>query len=141
MKILVLNGSPKGELSVTMQYVRYMQKRNPTHDFAINHISQRIKLLDEHPEAFAEVIGQVRTADALLWATPVYYFLVPTQYKQIGAYDFPQRDLRQRIATTALATLLRLPGPRERIRRNMKQQMVAPYRKVVDAVPAQGTAA
>ncbi|MCK4349089.1 MAG: hypothetical protein KAW47_10775 [Thermoplasmatales archaeon] len=27
MKIIVLNGSPKGDLSVTMQYVAYIQKR------------------------------------------------------------------------------------------------------------------
>jgi hypothetical protein len=32
MKIIVLNGSPKGELSVTMQYVHYLQKVFPDNE-------------------------------------------------------------------------------------------------------------
>ena len=35
MKIIVLNGSPKGELSVTMQYVAYLAKLYPQHEFDI----------------------------------------------------------------------------------------------------------
>ncbi len=33
MKIVVLHGSPKGEVSVTMQYVRYLQHTFPRHEF------------------------------------------------------------------------------------------------------------
>ena len=29
MKIVVLNGSPKGDISVTMQYVAYLKKKFP----------------------------------------------------------------------------------------------------------------
>ena len=43
MKITVLNGSPKGELSVTMQYVAYLAKLYPQHEFNIYHIAQRLK--------------------------------------------------------------------------------------------------
>ncbi len=32
MKITVLSGSPKGDDSVTLQYVRYMEKTFPAHD-------------------------------------------------------------------------------------------------------------
>ena len=32
MKIIVLNGSPKGDISVTMQYVRFIQKKFPQHE-------------------------------------------------------------------------------------------------------------
>jgi len=32
MKIVVLNGSPKGPVSVTMQYVSYIAKRHPEHE-------------------------------------------------------------------------------------------------------------
>jgi len=42
MKIIVLNGSPKGDVSVTMQYVAYIQKRFPRHELKIINISQRI---------------------------------------------------------------------------------------------------
>jgi hypothetical protein len=35
MKIVVLNGSPKGEYSVTLQYVHYIQKKFPGHEWKI----------------------------------------------------------------------------------------------------------
>jgi hypothetical protein len=41
MNILVLNGSPKGELSVTRQYVAYLQKKLSTHTFKIEQVAQR----------------------------------------------------------------------------------------------------
>ena len=43
MKITVLNGSPEGMTSATMQYVRYIQQKFPQHDLQIVHISQRLK--------------------------------------------------------------------------------------------------
>jgi len=33
MKIAVLNGSPKGQISVTMQYVRFLQQKFPEAEF------------------------------------------------------------------------------------------------------------
>jgi len=30
MKIIVLNGNPKGDTSVTMQYIAYIRKKFPT---------------------------------------------------------------------------------------------------------------
>lgn len=43
MKITVLNGSPKGELSVTMQYIKFIQKKFPEHELKIINISNKIK--------------------------------------------------------------------------------------------------
>ena len=43
MHILVLNGSPKGKDSVTLQTVNYLQILNPGHSFEILHVGQRIK--------------------------------------------------------------------------------------------------
>ena len=82
MNVLVLNGSPKGELSVTLQYVAYVQKKCPAHTFKIVHVSQRIKRLERDAAAFAEVLADVRAADLVLWATPVYYMLAPGQLKR-----------------------------------------------------------
>jgi multimeric flavodoxin WrbA len=82
MNILVLNGSPKGDLSITLQYVAYLQKAFASHTFKIEHIAQRIKRLERDPAAFEAILGEVRATDLVLWATPVYYFLVPGQVKR-----------------------------------------------------------
>jgi|GEM_PF-5297791 len=43
MKIAVLNGSPKGLTSVTMQYVHYIQKQFPEHELEIVGIHSRAR--------------------------------------------------------------------------------------------------
>ena len=82
MKITVLNGSPKGMTSVTMQYVHYIQKKFPQHELKIINISQRIKKIESDERAFQEILGEVKSSDGVLWASPVYYFLVPANYKR-----------------------------------------------------------
>jgi len=82
MKICVLNGSPKGKNSVTMQYVRFLELAFPAHTFVIEHVAQRIAAIEAHDEDFSKVITSVASADALLFATPVYYMLVPAQLKR-----------------------------------------------------------
>lgn len=82
MKICVLNGSPKGRQSVTMQYVRFLELAFPGHTFVIEDVGQRIAALEAHEEDFSRVIASVTSADAVLFATPVYYMLVPSQLKR-----------------------------------------------------------
>lgn len=81
MKIIVLNGSPKGPTSVTMQYVDFMRKKNPQHDFEIIHIAQQIRQI-ETSERFNEIIAAIKGADGILWAFPVYICLVHAHYKR-----------------------------------------------------------
>ena len=45
MKVLVLNGSPKGDKSVTMQFVRYVAKKRPDHEWKIVNVAQLIRML------------------------------------------------------------------------------------------------
>jgi hypothetical protein len=52
-------------------------------------------------------------------------------YKQMGIYDFPQKDWGIRMLNVATAGLLRLPGFRREFARRIKSQMVQPYQKVV----------
>ena len=47
MNILVLNGSPKGEYSVTLQTVRYWEKRYAEHTFEVQNVGQRIRVLEQ----------------------------------------------------------------------------------------------
>jgi multimeric flavodoxin WrbA len=82
MKIIVLNGSPKGETSVTMQYIHFIQKKFPQHELKILNISQRIKKIEKDEKAFQDIIDQVRSSDAVLWAFPLYIFLVHSGYKR-----------------------------------------------------------
>jgi len=82
MKIAVLCGSPKGELSITLQYVRFIQKKFPQHEFRIFHISEKIKEIEKNEKLFLDIIDEIRNSDGVLWAFPVYIFLVPSQYKR-----------------------------------------------------------
>ena len=82
MKITVLNGSPKGATSVTMQYVHYIQKKFPQHELRIFNISQRIKKIEKDVQAFQEILESIRSSDGILWASPVYSYLVPANYKR-----------------------------------------------------------
>ena len=82
MKILVLNGSPKGTVSVTMQYIHYIQKKFPQHELKITNISQKIKKIEKEPQAFQDILDEITSCDGILWASPVYYLLVPANYKR-----------------------------------------------------------
>jgi len=82
MKIVVLNGSPKGETSVTMQYVAWIQKKFPQHELKIINIAQRIKSIEKDEKSFQEIIEDVRSANGVLWAFPLYIFTVASQYKR-----------------------------------------------------------
>jgi predicted secreted protein len=42
VKITVLNGSNKGDQSVTLQYVRFIQKTFPQHELTVVHGAQKI---------------------------------------------------------------------------------------------------
>jgi len=82
MKIVVLNGSPKGIHSITLQYVSFLEKKYPQHTFQIFQIAHDIRKIEADEASFREIIDQVKEADALLWAFPLYYFLVSAQYKR-----------------------------------------------------------
>ena len=76
MNILVLNGSPKGEYSITLQTVRYLERLHPEHSFDVLHVGQRIKSLERD---FSSVTAQIERADLLLFSYPVYTFIAPSQ--------------------------------------------------------------
>ncbi|MFP4363956.1 MAG: NAD(P)H-dependent oxidoreductase [Spirochaetia bacterium] len=82
MNILVLNGSPKGRASVTMQYMEFYEKIFPQHRFTVIDAAQQVKKFETNREAFQEVIYQVKESDLLIWAFPLYFMLVCSQYKR-----------------------------------------------------------
>ena len=82
MKIIVLNGSPKGDISVTMQYVHFLQKKFPRHELKILNIAQRMKAIEKKEDAFREIIDEIRSGNGVLWAFPLYFLLVHSNYKR-----------------------------------------------------------
>lgn len=81
MKITVLSGSPKGDLSITLQYVKLIQKKTPQHTFKVHHVSQNIQRIERDRQVFLSIIDDILTSDGILWSFPVYVFLIPSQYK------------------------------------------------------------
>ena len=50
MKILVLNGSPKGQNSITLQTTNYLKILHPEHEFSVLDAGQKIKALEKDLE-------------------------------------------------------------------------------------------
>ena len=63
MHILVLNGSPKGKNSITLQTVRYIEKLCKHQTFEILHVGQRIKALEKN---FSPAKEALERADLIL---------------------------------------------------------------------------
>ena len=76
MNILVINGSPKGNNSITLQTVLYLEKLNPNHKFNILNVGAKIKSLEKD---FTPAIEAIKAADVLLFSYPVYTFIAPCQ--------------------------------------------------------------
>ena len=93
MKIAVLNGSPKGQISVTLQYVSFLQRKYPEVEFQIFDVALKIKKLEEDDKFFEDTIAQIASADAVLWAFPLYFFLVSSQYKRFIELVFERESI------------------------------------------------
>ncbi len=76
MRIAVLSGSPKGEYSITLQTIRYLEKVYSAHDFHVVHVGQRIRALEKD---MASALAEIAAADLLLFVYPVYTFIAPYQ--------------------------------------------------------------
>lgn len=76
MKIAVINGSPKGKYSITLQTVLYLKKKYPDHEFSILHAGQKIKALEKD---FSQAKELLESSDAVLFSYPVYTFFAPSQ--------------------------------------------------------------
>ena len=80
MRILVLNGSPKGENSTTVQTAFYLQALHPEHTFVFLPVGQRIK---GYEKDFSPVRAALQEADLILFCYPVYTFIAPYQLHRL----------------------------------------------------------
>ena len=76
MKILIINGSPAGDDSITLQTLRYIRKFFPEHDWQLLNAAKRIRALEAD---FAPALQALERAELLIFCYPVYTFLVPAQ--------------------------------------------------------------
>ncbi|MBR2472584.1 MAG: NAD(P)H-dependent oxidoreductase [Clostridia bacterium] len=76
MNILVINGSPKGKYSITLQTINYLERRFPDHNFNILNAGQSIRSIERN---FTKSRDMLIEADAILFSYPVYTFIAPSQ--------------------------------------------------------------
>ncbi|MBR3396645.1 MAG: NAD(P)H-dependent oxidoreductase [Lachnospiraceae bacterium] len=97
MNVLVINGSPKGENSITLQTVLYLEKHNPNTEFTVLHAGQQIR---KYEKDFSEAAAALEKADLILFAYPVYTFIVPAQlHRFIELIKEDGTDLKGKFAT------------------------------------------
>ena len=96
-KILVINGSPKGKYSITLHTALYLQKKFKDCSFEFLHASQKIKSLEKD---FSLALKAVDEADLVVFAYPVYTFLVPAQlHRFVELLHASGRDFNGKFAT------------------------------------------
>ncbi|MBR0509285.1 MAG: NAD(P)H-dependent oxidoreductase [Clostridia bacterium] len=76
MNVLVLNGSPAGKNSITLQTVEYLKGCFPSCEFRVLHVGQKIRSIEKQ---FDESAAALAEAQLILFCYPVYTFLVPAQ--------------------------------------------------------------
>ena len=76
MRILVLNGSPKGKNSVTLQTVEYLKLLFPEHEYVTLDVGKTIRAIEKD---FSASKAALEAADLIVFCYPVYTFLVPAQ--------------------------------------------------------------
>ena len=97
MNFLILNGSPKGKDSITLQTALYLEKLHPEHRFAVIDAGRRPTFPLDHTAEFAR---QTAAADCLIFCYPVYTFLIPSQLMRfMEAMEESGVDLHGKYAT------------------------------------------
>lgn len=98
MNILVINGSPSGQYSITLQTARYLEKLNSQHSFTVLNAAQTIHAIEKNFEPSKQKLLE---ADLILFCYPVYTFIAPSQIhsfirlmKECGA-DFSGKAVSQ----------------------------------------------
>lgn len=76
MNVLVINGSPKGKTSVTLQHTLFLERCFPSDSFTVIHAGQKIR---QYQKDFSKVKEEIEKCDLILFSYPVYTFICPSQ--------------------------------------------------------------
>ena len=76
MNVLILNGAPTGDNSITLQTMLFLQKYFPEQSYEQLNVGLKIKAVERD---FSSARMMLEKADLLVFSYPVYTFLVPSQ--------------------------------------------------------------
>ena len=97
MNILIINGSPKGKYSVTLQTLLFLEKKYPQYTFSTLDAGATIKALEKD---FTKAREALLAADAIIFSYPVYTFIATSQlHRFIELTKASGVDLSGKIAT------------------------------------------
>ena len=97
MKLLVVNGSPKGDYSITLQTLNYLEILHPEHEFARLNAGAKIRSIEKD---FSESKKLLEEADLIVFAYPVYTFITPSQlHRFIELMKENSVDIRDKFVT------------------------------------------
>ena len=88
MKILVINGSPKGKYSITLQTFKYLEKLYPKHKFSVLDAGQKIKAFEKDFSAAKEAIEN---------ATIAYRYTLPYLENELKGYKEYKKKVKYRL--------------------------------------------
>ena len=98
MKIAVVNGSPKGQNSITLQSIKYLEKLRPEHEFRELDAGQIIRALEKDFGRAEEILSW---CDSIIFSFPVYTFIAPAQLHRFIELMFERGlDVRGKFATS-----------------------------------------
>ncbi len=80
MNILVLNASPKGKNSTTLQTALYLEALFTEHKFTVLNVGQKIKVYEKDIQPVREALIN---ADIIMFSYPVYTFIAPYQLHRL----------------------------------------------------------
>lgn len=80
MNIFVINSSPKGKNSVTLQTALYLEALHPEHSFTVIHAAQLLRKLERD---FTPMREGLENTDLILFCYPVYTFVAPYQLHRL----------------------------------------------------------
>ena len=96
-KVLIVNGSPKGNNSITLQTSKYLELLFPEITFDVLNVGARIKALEKD---FSPALEKLESAELIVFSYPVYTFIAPYQlHRFIELLKEKKIDLSSKYAT------------------------------------------
>ena len=102
--VVVVNASPKGEFSLTLQHAKYLLVHEPDIEASIIHVGENLTMMEYDETWLSTTFDALDACDMVIWATPVYTMLVPWQL--VRFFDLMREQGRQTILAGKYATCI-----------------------------------